>query len=115
MNQQLTDMIKNLADTSFDCGDFDVTNVENNECYAPRYEAFEKAKKDLSDYLTEKLQKMAKGITAVQQLIDESVGVEGLHKNGDVAYWQDLLPGGRHEGWLSDFGNAVDIAKEFAI
>ena len=42
------------------------------------------------------------GIQAVQALIDESEGVAGLHLNGDVATWEDLL-----DGWLSDY----DIAK----
>lgn len=34
-------------------------------------------------------------------LIDNSQGVAGLHLNGDVAKWSDLLIGGRFEEWLS--------------
>lgn len=30
-------------------------------------------------------------------LIDESHGVAGYHLNGDVAAWEELLPGGRYE------------------
>jgi hypothetical protein len=33
-------------------------------------------------------------------LIDESYGVSGLHLNGAVAPWSDLLTGGRYEEWL---------------
>lgn len=37
---------------------------------------------------------------AIHALIAESVGVVGLHMNGDVAEWEELLPGGRFEDWL---------------
>ena len=33
-------------------------------------------------------------------LIDNSYGVSGLHLNGDVAPWGELMSGGRFEGWL---------------
>jgi len=38
---------------------------------------------------------------AVEGLIAESEGVYGLHLNGDVAPWSDLLSGGCQEEWLS--------------
>ena len=40
------------------------------------------------------------GIVAVGDLIDQSRGVVGLHLNGDVATWTELLTGGRMEEWL---------------
>lgn len=49
-----------------------------------------------------------KGLRAVQELIDESKGVAGLHLNGDVADWDELLAGGRFEEWLRDFSAALN-------
>ena len=50
------------------------------------------------------------GINAVASLIDESYGVDGLHLNGRVAPWRDLLKGGSFESWLAPFSLA--LAKE---
>jgi len=47
------------------------------------------------------------GIVAVQGLIEESRGVDGLHLNGDLALWEELLAGGRFEEWLKDFSAAL--------
>lgn len=47
------------------------------------------------------------GIVAVDELIRESDGVVGLHLNGDVAPWSDLLAGGRYEEWLGDLSAAM--------
>lgn len=46
-------------------------------------------------------------LIAMNGLIAESEGVAGLHLNGDVAPWSDLLSGGRFEEWL---GTAFDRA-----
>ena len=59
-----------------------------------------------------------KGLAAVRNLIDDSRGVTGLHLNGDVAPWDELLAGGQFEDWLFDFSAAggafvdYDAAKE---
>ena len=53
---------------------------------------------------------LRKGLDAVQELINHSNGVTGLHLNGAVAPWEELLAGGRFEEWLVDFSAA--IAKE---
>lgn len=50
---------------------------------------------------------LAKGITAVNALICESSGVDGLHLNGDLAKWDDLRTGGRFETWLAPFDDAL--------
>ena len=50
------------------------------------------------------------GVTAVQSLINESQGVAGLHLNGDLAPWDELLAGGRFEEWLRDFSEAARAA-----
>lgn len=36
----------------------------------------------------------------IESLIMDSDGVVGLHLNGDVAPWEELLTGGRYEEWL---------------
>ncbi len=38
------------------------------------------------------------GIIAVSDLIDDSESVAGLHKNGDLAPWDELREGDRFEG-----------------
>jgi len=43
-------------------------------------------------------------------LINNSRGVDGLHLNGDLATWEDLLPGGRFEEWLSEMETEADDA-----
>lgn len=58
--------------------------------------------------LEEKLGKAEKGLESVFNLINDSVGVAGLHLNGDVALWDSLLQGGQFEGWLIDFSEAME-------
>ena len=50
-----------------------------------------------------KLRKVAEDLVA---LIDDSHGVAGLHLNGDVAPWDELLAGGRFEDWLRSLRDA---------
>lgn len=56
--------------------------------------------------------KMQKGIQAVDTLISESQGVYGLHLNGDVSPWGELLPPGRFSEWLQDFADALTEGGE---
>lgn len=42
----------------------------------------------------------------VNALVSESEGVAGLHRNGDVAPWVDLLPGGQYGEWLAGMERA---------
>ena len=39
-------------------------------------------------------------LSNIEGLIEESDGVTGLHLNGDVAPWDELLDGGRFEEWM---------------
>ena len=55
-----------------------------------------------------RLEGLRKGMKAVRDLIDSSEGVAGLHNNGSVAPWDDLLLGGFDEEWLGDFCKAYD-------
>ena len=51
-------------------------------------------------------------IKSVEALIDESEGVYGLHLNGDLAPWDELLAGGRYEDWLYDLSKALELYRE---
>lgn len=55
------------------------------------------------------------GIHAVRELIEESIGVYGLHGNGDVAPWDDLLRGGQFEDCLHGFSDAQAAIAERAL
>ncbi len=46
-----------------------------------------------------------KAVRAVRCLINESEGVTGLHRNGDIAPWDELERNGRFEAWLRDFND----------
>lgn len=60
----------------------------------------------LADCQTE-IERLRAGLRAVSDLIDESHGVAGLHRNGDVAPWSDLRTGGKYEEWLVAFDDAL--------
>ncbi len=60
--------------------------------------------------MTEDEKKLVAGITAVVDLMNESIGVDGLHRNGDVASWDELRTGGRFECWLMAFDDALEVA-----
>lgn len=46
------------------------------------------------------VQAAATFVSDFDQLVAESKGVDGLHLNGEIAPWGDLLAGGRYEEWL---------------
>lgn len=50
---------------------------------------------------------LRRGVLAVQTLILESRGVEGLHLNRDIALWDDLRSGGQFETWLVELDEAL--------
>lgn len=55
-----------------------------------------------------RIKELEKGLAAVQELIDCSHGVAGLHLNGELAVWDEILEGGPYEEWLVDFSNALN-------
>ena len=57
--------------------------------------------------LKRKIQVLEAGLKAVESLINESHGVDGLHLNGDCAPWEEIRQGGRFESWLVDFDIAL--------
>ena len=67
------------------------------------------SKDDIIRKLNDENEKLKAGIESVESLINESEGVVGLHLNGDVAPWKDLLQGGRYEGWLLHFSDALNL------
>ena len=58
--------------------------------------------------LKAEIERLRKGLAAVENLIGDSSGVYGLHQNGDPAPWIELRTGGRFEGWLADFDMALE-------
>lgn len=52
---------------------------------------------------TARIEKLVKGLKAVSDLMGESDGVSGLHKNGEIATWDELLT----SSWLEDFSEAM--------
>jgi len=55
----------------------------------------------------EECEGLHRALDAVQDLMDESDGVAGLHRNGDLAPWGELLEGGRFEEWLIAYSQAL--------
>ncbi|MGI1988637.1 hypothetical protein [Shewanella glacialipiscicola] len=54
-----------------------------------------------------KIAALTAAVECVEDLIDSSSGVSGLHLNGDVANWSSLRTGGQFEAWLVDFDSAL--------
>lgn len=65
---------------------------------------------DIVKTISEENRHLKAGINAVNELIENSVGVAGLHMNGDIASWGSLRTGGRFEEWLADFDAAAEYA-----
>lgn len=51
--------------------------------------------------------KYYKVISDLNDLIDNSEGVVGLHLNGNVATWDSLLSGGGFEEWLGSLSEVI--------
>ena len=49
---------------------------------------------------------------SLEDLIQNSDGVAGLHQNGDIASWNDITLGGRFEGWLMAFDEAKELLEK---
>lgn len=58
-----------------------------------------------------KLASAQKGLQSVVGLIMHTKGVVGLHMNGEIAPWVDLLPGGKLSDWLRDFDQALNDSQ----
>jgi len=63
---------------------------------------------DEIERLRAQVERYEKALDAVGALIAESDGVAGLHLNGDIAPWPDLLAGGRFEEWLAPLSKAQE-------
>ena len=60
------------------------------------------------EQLEAEIVRLRAGIRAVRELIDSSHGVYGLHLNGDLSPWDELLAGGSFEEWLFDFSAVLE-------
>jgi len=69
---------------------------------------FREADKDL-EAKNKTIETLSKGLKAVRVLMDESTGVSGLHLNGDIAEWHELMEGGFSEEWLTEFNIAEEL------
>lgn len=69
------------------------------------------AKKELSALQAEN-KRLRDAIKCVQDLMENSAGVDGLHLNGDIASWEELRTGGQCEGWLMLFDEALEKIEE---
>lgn len=56
--------------------------------------------------LPEIVERLEKLTEAINDLIGNSFGVDGLHMNGDIAEWDEITVGGRSEGWLLPLDDA---------
>jgi len=65
------------------------------------------ALKEENERLKARVAELEKAVTAVDELICHSSGVSGLHLNGEMAPWGDLLEGGHYDSWLIDFSAAL--------
>lgn len=52
----------------------------------------------------QRLEKFRKGLQAVADLMGESHGVAGLHLNGDIATWDEIL----QNAWMEDYHEAMN-------
>lgn len=59
--------------------------------------------------IKELVEALDKACRSINDLIESSEGVAGLHLNGDVASWGSLRAGGRFESWLIEFDEACDV------
>lgn len=51
-------------------------------------------------------------VNSINELIDRSDGVSGLHLNGDVAPWPSLHGSGRFRAWLCALDDASELLEE---
>ena len=49
----------------------------------------------------------------IDDLVENSRGVDGLHMNGNVAEWGSLLPGGCFSAWLATIEDADAALVEY--
>lgn len=54
---------------------------------------------------------IAKALACFDDLTQQSSGVSGLHLNGDLALWDELLHGGQYESWTNDIHALGAILK----
>ena len=59
-----------------------------------------------------RIERLTQGIEEVRELINDSHGVDGYHKNGDTCPWEDLETGGRYE-FLILFNIAEEAVAEW--
>ncbi len=95
-------------------GDMIERGSDGPEWAQHRYDAAWKEMTDLAKAHAElaalraEVERLREAVDAVFTLIAESHGVAGLHLNGDVAPWDELLRGGRCEDWLAPLSDVAE-------
>ncbi len=62
------------------------------------------------DEITEKTATFERGIDEVQEIINNSSGVDGWHKNGSTAPWDDIFHGLPLVDWILEHGKEHEDA-----
>lgn len=73
------------------------------------YEKLFERYKALGEEKAALLEALDKLVTDLRDLMNASEGVAGLHRNGDVATWDELTRGGKISSWLSTFDDACEL------
>lgn len=58
---------------------------------------------------------LRKIVSDLDDLIASSEGVAGLHRNGDIAPWEELTEGGQFESWLSSLEVARGVLEQTQV
>lgn len=58
------------------------------------------------------IEALRKLVGDLDDLIADSTGVSGLHHNGDVAPWSELVAGGQFETWLKSLDDARNVLRQ---
>ena len=56
------------------------------------------------------IETLSAGIESVRELMNESRGVAGLHRNGAIASWEELEENGQFGEWLLPFNDAERVS-----
>lgn len=95
---------------------------EESRYFSPRYRIFDAVRNEIAAFAKEEDAQLAAAapdllrelqglLDDIVGLIEESDGVYGLHLNGDVSPWSELVQGGRFERLLHIKSSLEVIAK----
>lgn len=86
-------------------------DTANYKAKIKRLEAQLNVATKLLDERLDTIDRLSNGLDSINDLIENSNGVDGLHLNGNIAEWSELRTGGCFEEWLTDFDIALEASK----